>query len=931
MQKPRPLPLFEHAGPRASCVLGAFALFAGALALLGWFANIPRLTHWDGSGISMQPNTALCAILAGGAVVLAVSRRGLLAALLGAMVFAIAGATLIQHIASVDFGIDRLLVWREWGQRGTVAPGRMGPLGATCWSLVGASLVMGNLARRFRPLMAAGGFVVCAISMLSLVGYLYGVEPLYTIPRVTAIAFQTATILFAIGAALAALVPDRGFMSVLTRDDAGGDMLRRLLVPLVVMSVVTGWVRIGATEAEWLDLRFGVALRTLTEILITVALVTWAARALSRTDRAREDAEGRLRDQAMLLQIGRERLEMALSSARMVAWERDLASGRVDTTDSIASFHGLAPESFGDSGEHGLQFIHPDDVERHRATVTAALEDRGSYVSEFRIVRPTDRSIMWIEERGRAACDDAGRLTRIHGISMDITDRKHVQESLVRSEQKFRMLGDAAPMLISLADPDGRITYVNQHWSEFSGSPSQEFFGQWRDVIHPDDQQRIVDSWQRAVAQGEPYEYEFRARHVSGDFRWLFARGRPIRNETGEVVSWINCAVDIHARKLAEEALKQSDREKDRFLAILAHELRNPLAPIRNAAEILSLKEFSALEVRRPILMIERQVAHMTRLIDDLLEISRISRGALALRLDRVLFQEVAHAAVDACQSENDSRGHTLRIELPVEPTFLNADFDRLVQVFHNLLSNAAKYTANGGHIELRGQVAGDVLEIRVTDDGIGIPKDKLTTIFELFSQIDRSLERQGGLGIGLTLARQLVELHHGTIEARSAGIGHGSTFVTRLPITIPPPDPGAVASRGALRPVERRRILVADDNRDAAESFAMLLSLRGNIVKVAFDGAAALELAGEFRPEIAFLDIGMPRMNGYEVARSIRELPHGGTICLVALTGWGQESDRERAERAGFDAHVVKPAEPAALERILGSLCRRRTETAPR
>ena len=309
----------------------------------------------------------------------------------------------------------------------------------------------------------------------------------------------------------------------------------------------------------------------------------------------------------------------------------------------------------------------------------------------------------------------------------------------------------------------------------------------------------------------------------------------------------------------------------------------------------------------------------MTRLIDDLLEVSRLTSGLLKLRRERMELADVVEAAVEGSRDQIETRGHTLRVRLPKKPVVMYADRDRLVQVLSNLVSNAAKYTPRGGRIEVFAETLGNELQISISDNGMGIPAEKLSEIFELFAQVDRSLERQGGLGIGLTLARQLVELHGGTIEARSPGVGHGSEFVVQLPIEKGPDT--AVSGERPASQTHPRRILVVDDNEDSAESLAMLLRAAGHEARLAMDGAAALRMAEDLRPEVVFLDIGMPKMNGYEVARQMRERPWAKQAHLVALTGWGQEEDRRRAQEAGFDDHLVKPASAAVLTQVLSAV----------
>jgi PAS domain S-box-containing protein len=371
------------------------------------------------------------------------------------------------------------------------------------------------------------------------------------------------------------------------------------------------------------------------------------------------------------------------------------------------------------------------------------------------------------------------------------------------------------------------------------------------------------------------------------------------------------------------QALRDNDRRKDEFLATLAHELRNPLAPIRNSLQILKMPRVDAATIERSREMMERQVQQLVRLVDDLLDVSRVMRGKIELRKERVELATVIARAVETVQPLIEAQQHELTVEVPADSLPLDADPVRLAQVVGNLLTNAAKYTEAGGRIRLTAQRAGSEAVLRVSDTGIGIASDMLPHIFELFVQVDHAATRaQGGLGIGLTLVKNLVEMHHGTVEAHSGGLGKGSEFVVRLPLAaIAVDDSGGQVKEEHVRASSGRRLLVVDDNRDAAESLAMLLRLQGHEVEVAHDGPAALKLAAGYRPELVFLDIGMPGMDGYEAARRMRQQPGLENIRLAALTGWGQQEDRRRTAEAGFDHHVVKPVEPSALEELLARL----------
>jgi signal transduction histidine kinase/CheY-like chemotaxis protein len=399
---------------------------------------------------------------------------------------------------------------------------------------------------------------------------------------------------------------------------------------------------------------------------------------------------------------------------------------------------------------------------------------------------------------------------------------------------------------------------------------------------------------------------------------------RPGEQDLRRLDLYARQAADFIERCRTDEALRESDRRKDEFLATLAHELRNPLAPVRNAIQILHLKGPATPELEWACDVIDRQMQQMTRLIDDLMDVSRITRGRLELRRDRVELARVLQGAVETSRPLIDGSGHELTVALPADPVYLNGDITRLAQVFSNLLNNAARYSQRGSRISLTVERQGSEVVVSVRDTGIGIPKEMLPRIFDLFTQVDRSLEcTQGGLGVGLTLVKRLVEMHGGSVAAHSDGAGTGSAFVVRLPIPVVEPaleSQPAFGDKPRAAPA-RRRVLIVDDNNDAATSLAMMLSILGYETRTAGDGMAGLEAAAEFRPVVALLDIGLPKINGYDVARRIRQQPWGTDMALVAVTGWGQAEDKQRAIEAGFDHHLVKPVDPTPLTQLLASL----------
>lgn len=387
---------------------------------------------------------------------------------------------------------------------------------------------------------------------------------------------------------------------------------------------------------------------------------------------------------------------------------------------------------------------------------------------------------------------------------------------------------------------------------------------------------------------------------------------------------------DISERKHLEDELRvlaatlsEADRRKNQFLATLAHELRNPLAPIRNGLQVMKLAKDDKQIVEQTRGMMERQIGHMVRLVDDLLDSSRISRGKVQLRKELVSLADVIQQAVETSRPAIDAGGHQLTLHLPAEPIFVVADTTRMSQVLSNILNNSAKYCDGSGPIALTVLVNGNDAEIRVKDSGIGIPHEMLPKVFDLFTQVDQTLEKsQGGLGIGLSLVKAIVEMHEGTVEAISAGPGLGSEFVIRIPVVRPHSESTSEDRPDVSTRPKPCRILIADDNRDSALSLALMLKMLGNETQTAHDGLEALSVADVFRPDVVLLDIGMPKLNGYETARKLRALSWGAALKLVALTGWGQDSDRVRSREAGFDRHLVKPVDPAALQKLLSALC---------
>ncbi len=793
-------------------LLATYAIAGGLVTLVGWTIEAPRLTDWRNDGISMFPNPSLAAILAGIALVLPMpsgspmgpgspsapgspTRAGsiarTLARILACAVLALGGLTLLEHLTGANLGIDTLLFDRPWGQSAAASPMRMGPPASGSFLLLGASLLLRTFGGRARSASSALGVAVCSIALLSLIGHLYGARQMYTVPYVSSIAMQTASILLALALGAVASVPEREPMRTLLDHGSAGMLARRALPFILVLSIGLGWLRIVAQERGFVDTSFGTAARTFLEIVLIVGVLWGAVRRVRQHERALRRSEAEVRHQAK----------------------------------QLAAFL------------------------------------------------------------------------------------------------------DTAAIALHRAGPDGTILWANQAELRMLGYAQDEYVGRSILDFHVD--RGVIEDLLARLGRGEKIvERASRMRCKDGSVKHVLIDSSVLWDE-GRFVHTQSFTRDVTDRVRADLEREEANRRKDEFMAILGHELRNPLGPIRNSAHYLALQELDDPSARQAVERIERQVAQMARLLDDLLDVSRLSRGSLGLRRSRIVLQDVVETAIDGCRHEIAERGQTLTTSLPSERIELHADGERLVQVLGNLIGNATKYTPSGGSIDVRVSQRTRDLEITVADTGNGIPAESLNRIFELFARGDHTGGREEGLGIGLTLARQLVLLHGGTIEARSEGACRGSQFVIRLPIVARPDDDGRAppaprAPTASRAPTARQtsdapcRILVADDNADAVESLKLLLQAAGHDVRTAKDGESAVRVARDFQPNVALLDLGMPKVDGYEAARQIRELGWGKRIFLVALTGWGQESDKRRGREAGFDAHFVKPVAPEDLSAIL-------------
>jgi PAS domain S-box-containing protein len=519
----------------------------------------------------------------------------------------------------------------------------------------------------------------------------------------------------------------------------------------------------------------------------------------------------------------------------------------------------------------------------------------------------------------------------------DVTDRKRTEENI----RRLAAVAEQSSDFIAITTPQAQTTYLNRAGRAMTGVPPGADIGAYSalDFVAPESRRLVSEEVLPALTgPAAQWEGELNFRHFGTGMQIpVFYKGFAVRDGRGNNIGLATITRDISEQKRAEDALRQvaadlseADRRKSEFLATLAHELRNPLAPIRTGLDLLqkSAAAGDAAATAKVHAMMERQLGHLIHLVDDLLDVARITRGRIDLRKERIALPELVAMAVETSQALIDAGGLSLEVYVPEYGAELYVDTTRIVQVLSNLLNNAAKYTPRGGRITLSAWREDDEAVLAVADSGVGIPREELGKVFDMFTQVGPNMEwAQGGLGIGLSLVRRLVELHGGTVSAASDGPGSGSTFTLRLPLAngdVPRPTPPVHDCSTAAAAPEACDVLVVDDNVDAAETLAALLKLMGHRARVALDGVQGFEMARQFRPDLIFLDIGLPGMNGHEVARALRQMPSMEAVAIVAVTGWGERSDMELSEEAGFDRHLTKPVELAALEEVLAALATR-------
>jgi PAS domain S-box-containing protein len=1020
------------AGRRGALVDGAVRASGTLSALIGatylglWLVGIAG--RWSASGaLTMKTNMALSLLAAGVGLLLTdparrtVPRR-VAATIAGLLVLLVGVLTLSEHLLHVDLGIDQLIASEVPGARGTASPNRIGVPGSVSLALLGAGLVSATWRRRYAAYLGLATGVIVIVPAL---GFLYGVSPFYA-TRTGGIAWITVLALLALAVGLVLDQRGEGPLALLWRDDPGGVLLRRLLVPSLLIPIVLGYFRVQGERVGLYSGPVGTVLYALALILLLFVLLWGSARKLSAFAALRQRATDQLAAEKERLSVtlrsigdaviatdakGRVTLVNGVAEA-LTRWKAEEAMGRpLPEVFHIVNEHtrevvespvervlregtvvGLANHTaliardgterpIADSGAPirdaegrvaGVVLVFRDQTEERAAEAVLRSErERAEWLASFPARNPVP--IVEVDSEGAVRYANAAAETlfpdlrglgsmhpwlagwaaivrafreddapaheriltvgdrsyqqamyyvaetgciRIYGT--DVTERARAEAALRDSEEGLRALADSMPQLAWTARPDGYITWYNRRWHEYTGTTPQQVEGWgWQAVHDPAALPEVLRRWTASIASGEVFEMEFPLRRADGVFRRFLTRGSPLKSGDGKVLRWFGTNTDVTELVETRDALREASRRKDEFLAMLSHELRNPLAPIRNAVHLLERVEPAGEQAARARGVIARQAEHLSRIVDDLLDMTRIARGKIELHRSRVDLRALVAQATEDVLHVMKERQVAVHTTLPAAEVWAEADPTRIAQLVGNLLHNAAKFTRPGDEVSIALRTSGDAAEISVRDTGIGIDPALLPQVFDAFVQGERTLARtEGGLGLGLAVVKAVAELHGGAVRAESPGAGRGATFVVRLPVATPTlrAEPAPAPAPGARR---RRHVLVVDDNRDAAETLADIVTMLGHEAAVAFDGPGAIQAAGANGVDCVLCDIGLPGISGYDVARALRST-HGPALRLIAVSGYAQADDVKNARDAGFDGHLAKPFDPAELERLL-------------
>ncbi len=927
-----------------SIAAGIFIMLVGTLVLAGWLLDITRFKSIHGD-IIMKANTALLLVLSGLSLCLFnldVEKKVLrTAAKVCAAVVAVVGLlTLSEHLVGWNLGIDQLLFEESGGALATASPGRMGPPASSCFTVAGVALVLLHSRRAIRISQVFSIFV-CLWALLGMVGYVYHAEQLYEIARYTGIALPTSVALFVLGLGLLAARVDYGIASVISRANAGGLMARWLLLLVVVIPFLLGWISVLCQRLGYFDVGFGIGLLVLSIIVIFTIAIWQSTRKLSEVEKLRIAVELALREKEEGL--SRQANLIDLSYEPIFTWHFD---------DGIMEWNKGCEQLYGHDrseaiGKHSHDLLKTEFPSSSISEYLETLQQAGHWSGVLRQLAHDGREV-WVESRQQVIESEGKQL--VLETNRDITDRLRGEESRIRLAAIVASSNDA----IIGKTLEGIITNWNDGARRIFGYSEEEVLGQPISILIPpdryDEEPRIIERLKRGERVDHYQTIRVRKDGQKIDISLTIS---PIRNALGQIIGASKIARDITEHKRlqeererlleqeqsAREQAEAANRVKDEFVATVSHELRTPLNAILGWSSMLLGDKLKGADARRGLETIERNARLQAQLIEDILDISRSISGKLRLDIKPVELISVIRAAVDAVRPAAEGKKIQLQLLLDPAADHIQADATRMQQIIWNLLANAIKFTPSGGFVQVKLDRVESRAQITVTDTGEGISPDFLPYIFNRFQQGDGTITRRhGGLGLGLAIARHLVEMHGGTIEAASGGVDKGATFTVALPLMALRSTSGSLVSPQLIATTQEGdsngqtrsslkglRILAIDDEPDVRDMIQTLLQDCGALVLTATSAQEGFEALASWKPHVLISDIGMPGEDGYSLIRKIRALSpeQGADIPAIALTGYVRVEERMRALEAGYQMFVPKPVETNELVSIIGDLCR--------